>query len=80
MGRGRVSPTSFGLMNVALGDAVVPLTSHATALAAGLADVAHSIASNTRVLQQGWTRVEEEATDAAARLARLLDEAEVTGR
>ncbi len=80
MRQGRVSPTAFGLMNMALGNAVVPLTSHATALAAGLADVAHTIASNTRVLEQGWTGVEQEATEAAQRLAKLLDEAEVSGR
>lgn len=69
-----LSQTSFGLINMPLGAAVVPLTSRAKTLTSSLAEIATDIADNVRVLGERWQEVEDHAEEIAAKLADAMDE------
>lgn len=77
MAAGHVSPTAFGLMNVALGTAVTPIVSHTRELAADLDDVFARLDVNTKALAAAWREVEAQAADLTSQLAKALSETEL---
>ncbi len=71
--RTNVSATSFGLMNTALGAAVVPFVRRAQALTGALDHAAAALAGGSRTMVEGWRTVESDAAKASRRLTEALE-------
>lgn len=69
-----INPSAFGAMNMALGLAAGSMASRAGALSTDLSRLAGVLARNTTTLEKSWRIVEDEADQAAAKLADQLRE------
>lgn len=72
----RVSPGAFGLLCAPLGAVAASFTSQAGDLIAALDQASTAVQDGARTVHDQWRRVEEEAAESGAALARALEEGE----
>jgi hypothetical protein len=72
MAQSQIGPTAFGLMNIGLGSAVVPIGNRARALAAALSESARRTAENSHILARRWQETEREVVATTRELINVL--------